>query len=92
VRITVRVRPGASRARVGGRYGTGSDAALVVSVTARAVDGAATAAALTAVAKAFAVAPYRVALVSGARSRTKILDVDLDQGSGEARLAALLDT
>ena len=91
MRITVRVRPGASRVRVGGRYGTGSDAALVVAVSARAVDGAATAAALAAVARAFAVAPSRVALVSGARSRTKIVDVDLDQGSAEARLAALLD-
>ena len=40
--MTVRVRPGASRTRVGGRWG--DQEVLGVSVGARAVDGAATAA------------------------------------------------
>jgi len=71
MRITVRVRPGSSRPGVGGEHG----GALVVRVRPRAVDGAATAAALAAVAAAFGVRPDAVTLVSGAASRTKILDV-----------------
>ena len=47
MRLTVRVRPGASRTQVGGSY----DGALVVRIGARAVDGAATAATLEALAK-----------------------------------------
>ncbi len=76
---------------MGGSYGSGGETALVVAVTARAVDGAATTAALRSVATAFGVAPSRVTLVSGARSRTKILEVDLDATSARQRLAALLD-
>jgi uncharacterized protein len=56
---------------VGGEHG----GALVVRVSARAVDGAATAAAMAAVAAAFGVPKGAVSLVSGAASRTKILDV-----------------
>lgn len=57
-------------------------------VSARAVDGAATEAALKAVAAAFGVPAREVSLVSGATSRTKVLDV---VGASEERLAALLD-
>jgi uncharacterized protein len=71
VRITIRVRPGASRAGVGGEH----DGALVVRVSAPAVDGQATEAALAAVAAAFGVREYAVTLVTGAASRTKIVDV-----------------
>ena len=71
MRVTVRVRPGSSQPGVGGEH----DGALVVRVSARAVDGAATAAAMAAVAAAFGVRPAAVTLVSGAASRTKILDV-----------------
>jgi uncharacterized protein YggU (UPF0235/DUF167 family) len=71
VRITVRVRPGSARAGVGGAH----DGALVVRVHERAVDGRATAAALTALAAAFGVRPQAVTLVSGAASRTKIVNV-----------------
>src|SRR5271165_5036114 len=83
MRITVRVRPGSNRPGVGGAY----DGALVVRVSARAVDGAATTAALTAIAAAFGVRPGAVTLVSGATSRTKILDVD---GGNQAVLERLL--
>ncbi len=91
MRITIRVRPGASRTRVGGRYGEGPGTALVVAVGARPVDGAATAAALHAVAAAFDVAPSRVRLVTGPGSRTKVVEVDVDDAAGSSRLAALLD-
>ena len=55
--------------------GGSHDGALVVRVTARAVDGAATEAVLKAVASALGLRPYEVALVSGATSRTKVLEV-----------------
>lgn len=80
MRIRIRVRPGASRTAVGGEH----DGALVVRVTARAVDGRATQAALRAVAAAFGVKAARVTLVSGATSRTKTVEVT---GEPEERLA-----
>ena len=74
--MTVRVRPGASRTRVGGRWGDAD--VLGVAVGARAVDGAATAAVCAAVAEAFGVRGRHVTLVSGERSRTKVLEVAVD--------------
>jgi len=90
VRIAIRVRPGASRTRVGGRYGD----RLVVAVTARAVAGAATEAALAAVAEAFGLRPRRVRLVTGATSRDKVVELDVpdaEVAACEARLVALRD-
>ncbi|GGL22501.1 DUF167 domain-containing protein [Phycicoccus endophyticus] len=89
MRLTVRVRPGSSRARVGGRWGQEGQV-LLVAVGERAVDGAATTAACRAVAEAFGLRPRQVTLVSGARSRTKVLEVAVDDAEGRARLAALL--
>lgn len=87
----MRVKPGASRTAVGGRYGYAGDSALVVAVTARAVDGAATEAVLRAVAAAFGVRLRAVTLVNGATSRTKVLEVAVDdEAAGRERLAALL--
>lgn len=74
MRVAIRVRPGASRTRVGGAYGD----ALVVAVSARAVDGAATDAALAAVADAFGVRRRHVTLVTGATSRDKVVELDDD--------------
>jgi uncharacterized protein len=71
MRITVRVRPGSARPGVGGDHG----GALVVRVSARAVDGRATEATLAAVATAFGLPRRAVTLVAGASSRTKIIDV-----------------
>lgn len=71
VRVTIRVKPGASRTIVGGDY----DGALVVAVRARAVDGKATEAALNALAEAVGTASRDVRLVSGTTSRTKIVEV-----------------
>jgi uncharacterized protein (TIGR00251 family) len=85
VRLTIRVRPGASRTAVGGAH----DGALVVRVAARAVDGQATEAALAAVADAFGVRRRAVELVSGSTSRTKVVDI---AGADPAVLARLLDT
>jgi uncharacterized protein YggU (UPF0235/DUF167 family) len=68
---------------VGGEH----DGALVVRVSARAVDGQATAAALAAVAAAFGVRRAAVSLVSGAASRTKVVEV---AGADPAVLARLL--
>lgn len=88
VRVTVRVRPGASRTRVGGRWG--DDEVLGVSVGARAVDGAATAAVCAAVAAAFGVRPREVTVVSGERSRTKVLEVGVEAERGRRTLEGLL--
>jgi len=71
MRITIRVRPGSARPGVGGEQA----GALVVRVGARAVDGKATEAALAAVGAAFGVRRDGVTLVTGASSRTKIVDV-----------------
>jgi len=65
------VRPGSSRTVVGGSY----DGALLVRVSERAVDGKATAAALSAVAKALGVPSRDVTLMSGATSRTKTVEI-----------------
>jgi uncharacterized protein YggU (UPF0235/DUF167 family) len=83
LRVSLRVRPGAGRTKVGG----GHDGALVVRVAAPAVQGRATEAALAAVATAFGVRRSAVTLVTGATSRTKVVDV---AGGDPAVLARLL--
>jgi uncharacterized protein YggU (UPF0235/DUF167 family) len=89
-RLTVRVRPGASRTKVGGRYGAGAAATLVVAVSARAVDGAATDAVLGAVAEALGVRPWQVTLVRGRTSRDKTLEIADPPADLDARVVALL--
>ena len=89
MRVPIRVRPGASRTRVGGEH----VGALVVHVTQRAVDGAATEAALTALARSLGVARRDVELVSGHTARTKIVHIpdesaarfDVLRGAGTPR-------
>lgn len=80
MRFNVRVYPGARREHVGGSYGAGDNAgdnkALIVRVTAPAVDGRANKAVREAVAAALGVRPGAVRLVAGLRSRDKILEVD----------------
>ena len=83
MRVTVRVRPGSARPGVGGEH----DGALVVRVSAPAVDGRATEAALSAIAAAFGVRRRAVTLVTGATSRTKIVEV---AGADPADLDRLL--
>jgi uncharacterized protein YggU (UPF0235/DUF167 family) len=72
MRIALWVKPGSARSGVGGERA----GALVVAVSARAVDGKATEAALAAVADAFGVRRSAVRLVSGAASRSKVVDID----------------
>lgn len=71
MRVAIRVRPGSARPRVGGRH----DTDLVVAVSARAVDGRATEAALRAVAAALGIRRGDVRLVTGATSRRKVVEV-----------------
>lgn len=70
-RVAIRVKPGSSRTRVGGTYGD----AIVVAVPAKAVGGKATEAALVAFAKALEVSRRDVRLISGATSRSKVVEV-----------------
>ena len=73
VRIAVHAKPGSRRASVGGTHGQ----ALVVAVTARAVDGAATEAVIGAVTEALGVKRRNATLAAGATSRTKIIDIEV---------------
>ncbi|MCA1783666.1 MAG: DUF167 domain-containing protein [Dermatophilaceae bacterium] len=74
MRLSVRVRPGAGRTAVSGRYGDAD--VLCVAVRDRAVDGAATAAVIEAVAAAFHLPRRAVRLVHGWTARTKVLELD----------------
>lgn len=92
VTFAVRVRPGASRPRVGGRYDGPLGPALVVAVQARAVDGRATEATLAAVAEALALPRRTLEVRTGQRSRDKLLVVsDPPEDFGD-RLNRLRDT
>ncbi|WBB94966.1 MULTISPECIES: DUF167 domain-containing protein [unclassified Solwaraspora] len=74
--VAVRVKPGASRARIGGCHPGSQGPALVVAVTAPAVDGRATEAARHALAAALEVPTRRITLRAGAASRDKLFKVD----------------
>ena len=92
LRVPIRVRPGASKPRVGGAYDGPRGRALVVAVAARAVDGGATEAALRAVAEALGVPRRAVTLVVGAASRDKVVAVAGPVDAAAARLARLLES
>lgn len=89
--VPVRVRPGASRTKVGGRYDGPYGPALVVAVTAPPVDGRATAAVLLAVAKALGVRRAAVTVRSGGNSRDKLLSVSDPPPGLPDRVAELCD-
>lgn len=86
--IAVRVKPGVSRARVGGCHPGPQGPALVVAVAAPAVDGRATEAARLALAAALEVPARRVTLRTGAASRDKLFRVDAAT-AGEAEALAV---
>ena len=83
MRAQVRVRPGASRTRVGGRHG---DDQLVVAVQAPAVDGRANTAVVTALADALGVRPRQVTIVRGQTARTKLVEFPDDCRDAYLRL------
>jgi uncharacterized protein (TIGR00251 family) len=87
IRVGVRVVPRARRTEVGGRYGDAEPAVLLVRVTAPAVDGKANEATIATVAEAFNLPRGNIRIVSGQRSRTKILEI---AGADQDVLAALL--
>ncbi|RZT16806.1 hypothetical protein EV649_4339 [Kribbella sp. VKM Ac-2569] len=90
MRILLRVKPGASRTSVGGRYDGPAGPALVVAVAARAVEGQATKAVLKAVATEFGVRRSAVTLVRGSTSRDKLVDVEGEESEIQSRLDRLL--
>ncbi|GLY01900.1 hypothetical protein Acsp01_22790 [Actinoplanes sp. NBRC 101535] len=89
--VVVRVRPGAGRTRVGGRYEGPHGPALIVAVGAPAVDGKATEAVRKALAQALGVRAGEVALRLGATSRDKVFTVSVPAAQWEPRLTALRD-
>ncbi|HEV2781971.1 MAG TPA: DUF167 domain-containing protein [Actinophytocola sp.] len=88
MRFAVRVRPGASRTAVGGRWSGG---ALIVAVAAPAVAGKANEAVRRALAEAFGVRRRQVAIVRGERGRDKLIELDPAPPDAESILARLLD-
>lgn len=92
--VAVRVKPGASRARVGGCHPGPDGPALIVAVTVPAQAGRATEAARRALAQALGVRPASVSLRRGAASRDKLFAVAAAGDAAAAlagRLAALRD-
>jgi len=85
MRERIHVRPGAANTRVGGSYA----GALIVRVRQRPVDGAATSAALAALAKSLDLPIRDVVLVAGHTSRIKF--VELPDAAADA-FAQLRDT
>ena len=91
MRLTIRVRPGASRSSVVGSYG--DPPVLVVAVHAQPVDGKANEAVVAAIAHALGVKPRHVRVASGRTSRTKQIVIDspdVDDAQLAARIAALM--
>lgn len=78
MRAAIRVKPGAARTKVGGRYPLPDDAqtpgaALIVAVNAPAVDGRANDAVIKELAKALSVSRGDIEIITGATARTKVV-------------------
>ena len=89
-RIAVRVRPGARRTTVGGTYPGPYGPALVVAVTAPAVDGRANTATIEAVAAALDLRRRQISITVGATARDKLLDIDDTPADLPERVTRLL--
>ncbi|HEY4023934.1 MAG TPA: DUF167 domain-containing protein [Pseudonocardiaceae bacterium] len=76
-RFAVRVKPGAGKQSVGGSYLGPHGPALIVAVTAPAVDGKANVALRKALADALGVRRADIDIAVGARGRDKIITVDV---------------
>jgi uncharacterized protein len=90
--IAVRVKPGSSRTRVGGRYDGPNGPALIVAVNAPPVDGRATDAALRALAAALKLKPAALSVRAGTTSRDKVIAVIDAPPDLAERVARLRDT
>ncbi|MEU4803287.1 DUF167 domain-containing protein [Actinosynnema sp. NPDC023587] len=86
-RLGVRVKPGARRDVVGGRW---DGANLVVAVAAPAVEGKANDAVRRALAEAFGVRRQDVRIVRGERGRDKLVELDPAPVDARERLERLL--
>ncbi len=89
-RFAVRVKPGARSTRVGGGWTGRLGPALVVAVSAPAVDGKANEAVCRALADVLGVTRGQVTVVVGARARDKIVAVARPTDGIAARVAALI--
>jgi uncharacterized protein YggU (UPF0235/DUF167 family) len=90
--VAVRMKPGASRTRVGGAHPGPYGPALVVAVNAPPVDGRATEAGRRALAAALGVRPAAVTLRSGAASRDKLFVVAGERSDLAERVRRLRDS
>ena len=86
MRRAIRVKPGASRTRVGGRHDPDGADALVVQVQAPAVDGKSNKAVLAALAKALGTRANRLEIVAGHTSRNKLVELDDELAEAWQRL------
>lgn len=89
LRFAVRVRPGARKDAVGGRWDGPRGAALLVAVTAPAVDGKANEAVRRVLAAALGVRRAQLAIVAGERGRDKVVCVTDAPDGLAARIATL---
>ncbi len=86
IRFEIRLKPGASGSSVGGTWG--DNRALNVSVTERAIDDKANAAALELLATVLKTRKHQLSIVTGHRYRTKVVEL-VDPPAGTlARLEA----
>lgn len=90
-RFAVRVKPAARKDAVRGRWPGPSGDALVVAVSAPAVDNKANEAVRRVLATAFGVRRKDVEIVTGARGRDKVVELS-GAADPATRLAALLDS
>lgn len=88
-RFAVRVKPGARRTSVGGRWAGRLGEALLVAVTAPAVDGRANEAVCRALADALGVPRAQVSVIVGAHARDKVVAVDPAPPDLAAKVTAL---
>lgn len=88
IRLTVRVKPGASRNKVRGSFG--DPPALVVAVSEPAIDGRASIAVCRAIAQALGVSLSKVSIVMGHTSRTKVVEINDEDPQIQRKIAELL--
>lgn len=88
IRLTVRVKPGASRNKVRGSFG--DPPALVVAVSEPAIDGRASTAVCRAIAEALGVSLSKVSIVMGQTSRTKVVEINDSDPQIQRKIADLL--